>query len=166
MEDLANKVIPLVQLLIPGFVVTTIFYWLSESPKPGQFERTIQALIGTGGISLVVSGIEWLLGYVAGHGVIWGRWSTSIESAWAIGLAMVIGFGLAFAANHDSFYQVARKLGFTSRASYKEWIYAFRTTSEGRRVHVNDGMNVNLPAPTNIRPTLVPKAPPPAPKKR
>lgn len=39
-------------------------------------------------------------------------------------------------------------------------------TSGGRRVHVNDGMNVNPPAPTNVRPAIVPKAPPPAPKKR
>ncbi|WP_338523998.1 DUF6338 family protein [Pseudomonas batumici] len=136
MEDLANKVIPLVQLLIPGFVVTTIFYWLSESPKPGQFERTIQALIGTGVISLIVSGIEWLLKYVGGHGVVWGAWSTTVESAWAIGLAILIGFGLAFAANHDSLYQVARRLGFTSRASYKEWIYAFRKFP-GRAVVLN-----------------------------
>ncbi len=29
MEDLATKIIPLVQFLIPGFVTTVIFYWLS-----------------------------------------------------------------------------------------------------------------------------------------
>lgn len=41
-----------------------------------------------------------------------------------------------------------------------------RPSNGGRRIHVNDGMNVNPPAPTNIRPSVAPKAPPPPPKKK
>lgn len=67
MEDLATKIIPLVQMLIPGFITTMIFYWLADVKKPGQFERTIQALIGTGVITLVVSGVELLLKYIGAH---------------------------------------------------------------------------------------------------
>lgn len=43
MEDLATKIIPLVQTLIPGFLTAMIFYWLADVKKPGQFERTVQA---------------------------------------------------------------------------------------------------------------------------
>ncbi|MGY8830108.1 MAG: DUF6338 family protein [Pseudomonadales bacterium] len=136
MEELAGSVIPLVQLLIPGFITTIIFYWLSESPKPSQFERTVQALIGTGLISLFVSGVEWVLKYVGENYIVLGPWNSSAESSWAVGLAVFLGFGLAYVANHDHLYSVARKFGFTSRASYKEWIYAFRKFP-GRAVVLN-----------------------------
>ncbi len=58
MEDLATKIIPLVQTLIPGFLTAMIFYWLADVKKPGQFERTVQALIGTGLITMMIAGIE------------------------------------------------------------------------------------------------------------
>jgi hypothetical protein len=126
MEDLATKVLPLVQTLVPGFLMTMIFYWLSESPKPSQFERSIQALIGTAIISLVVTAIKWGLFYLGHHWFVLGEWSNTIETTWAVSLAVVLGFGLSFAANHDTLYQIARDSGLTSRASYREWVYAFR----------------------------------------
>ena len=136
MEDLATKVLPLVQTLVPGFIMTMIFYWLSESPKPSQFERSIQALIGTAIISLVVAGIKWGLFYVGHHWFIVGDWSSTVETTWAVGIAVIIGFGLSYAANHDTLYRIARDKGLTSRASYREWIYAFRKFP-GRAVVLN-----------------------------
>lgn len=126
MDDLVTKIIPVVQMLVPGFVVTTIFYWLSESKKPGQFERTIQALIGTALISVVVNGIEVFLAYIGSKGLSIGPWTDNIATVWAILIAMVLGFALAHAANNDTLYGLARDRGFTSRASYSEWILAFR----------------------------------------
>jgi len=133
MEDLATKIIPLVQMLIPGFITTMIFYWLADVKKPGQFERTVQALIGTGIITLVVSGVEFLMKYIGANWFVLGPWIPQAESAWGVGLAVLLGLGLAFASNHDYLYRVARKLGLTSRASYPEWIYAFRKR-EGQSV--------------------------------
>lgn len=144
MEDLATKIIPLVQMLIPGFITTMIFYWLADVNKPGQFERTVQALIGTGVITMVVSGVEKLLTYFGDHWFRWGAWTPSVESAWGVFLAAALGLGLAYASNHDYLYGIARRLGLTSRASYPEWIYAFRkragrsvvlTLLDGRRLY-------------------------------
>jgi hypothetical protein len=143
MEDLATKIIPLVQMLIPGFITTMIFYWLADVKKPGQFERTVQALIGTGVITMVVSGIEQLLKYIGDHWFLLGNWTPQIESAWGVGLSVILGLGLAYASNHDNLYGIARGLGLTSRASYPEWIYSFRkragksvvlTLLDGRRL--------------------------------
>lgn len=126
MEDLATKIIPLVQILIPGFVATIIFYWLSESPKPGQFERTIQALIGTGLISIMVVGIEKLCEWVGVNYFAIGSWTENTAIIWSIFCAIALGFSLSFAANNDTLYAFARRYGFTSRASYSEWCLAFR----------------------------------------
>ncbi|WP_237885745.1 DUF6338 family protein [Pseudomonas sp. PGPR40] len=126
MEDLVTKIIPLVQTLIPGFITTMIFYWLAEAKKPGQFERTVQALIGTGVITMMVPGIEQLFKYIGDHWFLLGNWTPLVESAWGVGLAVILGLGLAYASNHDYLYGIARGLGLTSRASYPEWVYAFR----------------------------------------
>lgn len=143
MDDLATKIIPLVQMLIPGFVSTMIFYWLADVKKPGQFERTIQALIGTAVITLLVGAIERLLKYVGEHCCVLAQWSQQAESAWGVGLAVCLGLGLAYASNNDYLYSLARRMGLTSRASYPEWIYAFRdragkhvvlTLLDGRRL--------------------------------
>lgn len=133
MEDLATKIIPLVQMLIPGFLTTMIFYWLADVKKPGQFERTVQALIGTGLITMAVSGIEILLKYIGANYFLLGLWTPQVESVWGIGLATLLGLGLAFASNHDYLYSIARAFTLTSRSSYPEWIFAFRKR-EGRSV--------------------------------
>lgn len=143
MEDLATKIIPLVQMLIPGFVTTMIFYWLADVKKPGQFERTVQALIGTALITMIVTCIEILLKYIGNHWFFWGNWTPQVESAWGMLLAVCLGFWLAFASNHDYLYSIARKWTLTSRSSYPEWVYAFRkregkcvvlTMLDGRRL--------------------------------
>lgn len=43
MDNVLAEALPVLQVIIPGFVVTFIFYWLSDAPKPGQFERVIQS---------------------------------------------------------------------------------------------------------------------------
>lgn len=133
MEDLATKIIPLVQTLIPGFLTAMIFYWLADVKKPGQFERTVQALIGTGLITMMVSGIKAGLSWVGEHYFTLGEWTTQVEGLWGTGLAVALGLLLAFASNHDYLYRFARWLTLTSRSSYPEWIYAFRKR-EGKTV--------------------------------
>ena len=133
MEDLATKIIPLVQTLVPGFLTTMIFYWLADVKKPGQFERTVQALISTGLITMLVSGIKLVLFYIGEHHFQLGHWTVQVESVWGIGLATSLGLSLAFASNHDYLYRFGRWLTLTSRSSYPEWIYAFRKR-EGKSV--------------------------------
>ncbi|MBC8784352.1 hypothetical protein KMT30_46885 [Streptomyces sp. IBSBF 2953] len=133
MEDLATKIIPLVQTLVPGFLTTMIFYWLADVKKPGQFERTVQALISTGLITMLVSGIKPVLFYIGEHHFQLGQWTVQVEGVWGIGLATSLGLLLAFASNHDYLYRFGRWLTLTSRSSYPEWIYAFRKR-EGKSV--------------------------------
>ena len=133
MEDLATKIIPLVQTLVPGFLTTMIFYWLADVKKPGQFERTVQALISTGLITMLVSGIKSVLLYIGEHHFQLGKWTVQVEGVWGIGLATSLGLLLAFASNHDYLYRFGRWLTLTSRSSYPEWIYAFRKR-EGKSV--------------------------------
>ena len=133
MEDLATKIIPLVQTLVPGFLTTMIFYWLADVKKPGQFERTVQALISTGLITMLVSGIKPVLIYIGEHYFQLGQWTVQVEGVWGIGLATSLGLLLAFASNHDYLYRFGRWLTLTSRSSYPEWIYAFRKR-EGKSV--------------------------------
>jgi hypothetical protein len=133
MEDLATKIIPLVQTLVPGFLTTMIFYWLADVKKPGQFERTVQALLSTGLITMLVSGIKPVLFYIGEHHFQLGHWTVQVESVWGIGLATSLGLSLAFASNHDYLYRFGRWLTLTSRSSYPEWIYAFRKR-EGKSV--------------------------------
>lgn len=143
MEDLATKIIPLVQTLIPGFLTAMIFYWLADVKKPSQFERTVQALIGTGLITMMVAGIKAGLSLIGEHCFTLGEWTPQVEGIWGIGLAVALGLLLAFASNHDYLYRFARRLTLTSRSSYPEWIYAFRkregmsvvlTLLDGRRL--------------------------------
>ena len=118
MEDLATKIIPLVQTLVPGFLTTMIFYWLADVKKPGQFERTVQALISTGLITMLVSGIKPVLFYIGEHHFQLGQWTDQLEGVWGIGLATSLGLLLAFASNHDYLYRFGRWLTLTSRSSY------------------------------------------------
>ncbi|WP_226454917.1 DUF6338 family protein [Pseudomonas sp. AF03-9] len=133
MEDLATKIIPLVQMLIPGFITTMMFYWLADVKTPGQFERTIQALVGTGIITLLVACVRLALEFVGEKYPIFSPWSPTVESSWGVGLAVGIGLLLAYASNHDHFYRFARWLGLTSRASNSEWIFTFRRR-EGKNI--------------------------------
>ena len=57
MNEIASDILPVLQALLSGFVATIIFYWLSDTAKPNQFERVIQALICTGVIKLLVDGL-------------------------------------------------------------------------------------------------------------
>ncbi|HEK0835488.1 DUF6338 family protein [Pseudomonas aeruginosa] len=140
MEDLAKELIPLVQFLLPGFLITTIFYWLSDSPKPGQFERTLQALIGTTLINLVLPYAERGVLWVGSNHFSLGPWGDSSATGLSIVLAVVAGLFLAWTATHDFLYRLARVFRLTTRAAHSEWVYAFRTRQRNWVVlHLLDG---------------------------
>lgn len=121
-----------------------IFYWLADVKRPGQFERTIQALIGTGVITLLVSGIETVCQFIGTQWFVLGMWTPNSEATSGFILAVLLGLCLAYASNHDHLYRIARNWGLTSKASYPEWIFAFRkragknvvlTFLDGRRLY-------------------------------
>lgn len=55
MNWMSGNVVGVLVFLLPGFVAAAVFYSLTSHPKPGAFDRVIQALIFTVvGQSLVV----------------------------------------------------------------------------------------------------------------
>lgn len=130
MDDLFGKAIPFLELVLPGFLATFIFYWLSDSPKPGQFERIVQALIGT-----VI--IKFFIGYVepsaiwVGEWYSFGEWNEEVLPLCSAGLAVLLGLALAYFSNNDVLYTLCRKLKLTHRSSdLSDWGFAHRTLND------------------------------------
>jgi len=123
--EIFGELLPAIQLLLPGFISTVIFYWLSDAPKPGQFERVIQALICTGLISLMVEAIKKAAHAIGECCFVWAVWTDDRAMALSVALAVLLGLALAFAACTDSFYKLARRCRLTTRASHTDWVYGF-----------------------------------------
>lgn len=139
MGEIAGELVPLLQALLPGFMMTVVFYWLADAKKPGQFEHVIQALICTGLIRTLVELIS-SLAISIGKWKAFGVWSENVAMAWAIALAIGLGLGLAYCSQHDLLYKFARKVGLTSRASVGEWRYSFlRFPDRGIVLNLKDG---------------------------
>lgn len=124
--DEPEKLLFLLQTISPGFVTTLIFYWLADVPKPGQFERVVQALICSGLIKLLVGGLMSVFLWVGQWWYV-ADWSQTVEVIWSTALAVGIGLSLAWFAFNDTLYSRARRLKFTSRNStlVQEWSWAF-----------------------------------------
>lgn len=130
MEDLFGSAVPVLLLVLPGFLATFIFYWLSDTPKPGQFERIIQALIGTAIIQFFVRYIEIAALWI-GKWYSIGEWNNEVLSLWSTGLAVLMGLALAYAGNNDVLYSLCRKLNLTHRSSdVSDWNFAHRTLKD------------------------------------
>lgn len=130
MDEIFGQAIPILQLVLPGFLATFIFYWLTDSPKPSQFERVIQALFGTALIRFLVELFQHLaiwIGQFHSFGT-WDQQSTDLSSAF---VGIVLGLGLAYFGNNDHLYTIARKLNFTFRSGYgSDWRFAHSTLKE------------------------------------
>lgn len=139
MNEIVNEVLQVVQSLLSGFVATVIFYWLADAIKPTQFERVIQALMCTGVIQLLVASLEAVCLFI-GRWYSLGHWTNQTGTAWSVTLAVTMGLTLAFLSHQDALYRLARRLGFTSKASLSEWRFAFsRNLDRWGVLHMRDG---------------------------
>jgi hypothetical protein len=120
-SGLSSEAVALLVFLMPGFAAAWVFYGLTSHPKPAQFERLIQALILTFIVQASVSGVRIAL---EGIGRFWAiaAWSEPAHIFASLVLALVLGAGLAHAANKDSVHKWLRSKGFTARTSHpSEW---------------------------------------------
>lgn len=139
MDSVLAEALPVLQAVMPGFVVTFIFYWLSDAPKPGQFERVIQALMSTVVIQVVVDVIR-SLSLLVGQYHSLGPWTDNVASGCKITIAVGSGLLLARWANSDAIYSVFRDLKLTSRSADGEWRFAHRTQKDrGVTLQLKDG---------------------------
>lgn len=123
------EALPVLQAIMPGFVVTFIFDWLSDAPKPGQFERANQALMSTVVIQVVVEVIRWLA-LLAGQFHSLGQWTDGVAMGWSVTIAVGSGLLLAKWANNDAIYAICRDLRLTSRSADGEWRFVHRTQKD------------------------------------
>src|SRR5690606_7598262 len=125
MTGLSQEILPLIQTLIPGFLMTMSFYWFAEVPKPSQFERTLQALVGTAVIQALLYALEHG-SYLIGHYISFGVWSSTASNVAAMLVGVAAGLYLAYCCNNDLIYSFARKLKLTTKASTEDSIHVYQ----------------------------------------
>ena len=139
MDELSSDVVSLLVYLLPGLAAAWIFYGLTSHARPTQFERLIQALIFTFIIQTFLPALQWIL-EVAGHVFYLKEWDKAANLLGSLFLSVALGATLAFFTNNDSFHQLLRKYGFTSRTSHpSEWFCAFNERVTYVILNLRDG---------------------------
>ncbi|WP_449440954.1 DUF6338 family protein [Pseudomonas migulae] len=137
MDEATNQIFPILQTLLPGFVTTIIFYWLSDAPKPGQFERVIQALICSAMIQVFVVALKEFCFWV-GNWFFFEDWYNWLDTGWAVIFAVSLGVSLAYWAKHDTLYRAARFMRLTNRTSVPvpEWDLFVRSFRDDPKLRI------------------------------
>ena len=118
----SSEVINVLAFLVPGFVAAAIYYSLTSHPKPGAFERLIQALIFTAVIQAAVALLPDSLPSPEidiGADVPW-------DPAWPVAIAVILALFVVVVVNYDLAHSLFRWLRITRETSYaSEWYSAF-----------------------------------------
>lgn len=118
----SGEAMGLLMFLLPGFVAAAVFYWLTSHPKPGAFERIIQALIFT----MLVQAIVKTAFLVTETRIQASAWKETGELLLSIPAAIVLGLLAVYVLNKDIPHRCLRRLGITRENSYpSEWYSAF-----------------------------------------
>ena len=118
----SSEVVGVLTFLLPGFVAAAIFYSLTSHPKPGAFDRVIQALIFTVIGQAIVALLLAIDSTVkeAVHGI--RNW----ELILSVLVAVILGLVASYASNRDTVHGILRRFGVTRETSYpSEWYSAF-----------------------------------------
>lgn len=138
-EELPQDVVLVLTYLLPGFLSAWIYYGLTSHPKPSQFERTVQALIFTFIVQLIVPLVAWFL-IAAGRFVSFREWDKASEVLASGIVAIALGALLAWATNSDTIHKWLRQRGFTTRTSHpSEWFCVFSQNVTFVVLHFCDG---------------------------
>ena len=116
-----SEIVAVLTFLLPGFVGAAVFYSLTSHPKPGDFDRVIQALVFT----TVGQALTWLLRALTG--LRWEyAWPSGLELTVAVASAVGVALLAVCCANHDIIHSALRRIGITRETSYpSEWYSAF-----------------------------------------
>ncbi len=122
MSWVSSEAVSVLVFLLPGFVAAAVFYSLTSHPKPGVFDRVIQALIFT----MVGQAITAVIVPVFGAPV--GNVAGAENREFALSLIVSIALALiaAWVLNRDAAHRVLRRIGITKETSYpSEWYSTF-----------------------------------------
>ena len=120
MSWVSSEVVSVLVFLLPGFVAAAVFYSLTSHPKPGAFDRIIQALIFTA-VGQAITAVVVLDSTATGE-------RTEQFKSWEFLLSIAVSVALAFLAayvlNKDAAHRVLRRLGITRETSYSSELYS------------------------------------------
>jgi len=138
-EELGTETVALLAYLLPGFLAAMVFYGFTSHPKPGQFERVIQALVLTFLVQAGLPLVRWPLELVGSYWPL-REWDASSDALVSAGLAILLGGVLAHFANTDKAYAWLRRRGLTSRTSHpSEWYCVLSQKVMFVILHLDDG---------------------------
>ncbi|MDE0029800.1 MAG: DUF6338 family protein [Deltaproteobacteria bacterium] len=117
----SSEIVGVLSFLLPGFVAAAVFYSLTSYPKPGPFDRVVQALIFTVIGKTVTEGL-FFVGSIGADDPWRGNWELLVS----VMVAVVLGLLTAYCINWDTLHRLLRRLGLTRETSYaSEWYSAF-----------------------------------------
>lgn len=148
--------IKLINTLLPGFLAAWIFYGLTAHPRKDMFERTIQALVFTGLVQVIVYPLREVV-FLCGRRI-WsaGVWTDEANLFLSMGIGATMGLVFAGWANNNSVHrwlqtrgpwmirkQIEGELGkcwaWTKRTSFpSEWFSAFNDEKRWIVLHFKD----------------------------
>jgi uncharacterized protein DUF6338 len=137
-NDLGQKLIALLQFLLPGFLAAWVYYGLTPVPLPSQFERIIQALIFTLLVQPLAFVTKCLLLAVGRYWPLF-QWSSTSDVTASVMSAFVLGLVFAAFANNDKFHALIRWLRVSRETSYpSEWFGAFSNNDSYVVLHLKN----------------------------
>jgi hypothetical protein len=114
-----SEVVAVLTFLLPGFVGAAVFYSLTSHPKPGEFDRVVQALVFT----TVGQAVAWLTQALAG--LRWEHaWPAGLELTVAVLSAVAVALLAVYVSNHDIIHGALRRIGVTGETSYPSELYS------------------------------------------
>ena len=123
----SSEAVAVLSYLLPGFVSMAVFHIFTSHPKPGEFERIVQALIFTILVQAIAELALWI-GRLFGKETLWTDATGIVVS---VGIALLLGFIAVFFSNTDTLHRFVRFLRLTRETSYSsEWYSAFHHNAD------------------------------------
>lgn len=122
MNWVSSEAVGVFLFLLPGFVAAAVFYSLTSHPKPGAFDRIVQALIFTAVGQAITSAVILLFVVVVGN----AAWVKDWEFVLFCIVSVFFAVSLACILNNDVAHRHLRRIGITRETSYpSEWYSTF-----------------------------------------
>lgn len=119
----SSEVVSILTFLLPGFVAGVIFNSLTSHPKPGDFDRILQALIFTSLIQALTVSALWVSSGISSLSFMEYQHADIILSAV---FAIALGLVTSYVFNHDWVHAFLRFIHVTRETSYpSEWYSSF-----------------------------------------
>jgi hypothetical protein len=142
MPEVSQEIVALLQYLLPGFLMAAVYYGLTSHPRPSQFERVVQALLFTVTVHATLGVMRASAGLLHTDAVR-DTWTSDIDLAAKIVIAIVAGVALSAASNRDVVHAALRRLGVTHRSALAgEWHTVFATTGDHVILTLSDGSRI------------------------